>query len=157
MQVATDSAGVHRKRSYWNDVLKRFSHHKLAMVGLSIIIIEIILVVILPSLAHLNPYAMDAGSGFGAPPSKAHILGTDEVGRDMQALLGDIERGQVDTVLVMNRSHLSRNPLHRNFPCNVISLVEDVKYIAESNRVAAAIRERMACRDERKQAAKGWS
>ena len=85
MQVATDSAGVHRKRSYWNDVLKRFSHHKLAMVGLSIIIIEIILVVILPSLAHLNPYAMDAGSGFGAPPSKAHILGTDEVGRDMFA------------------------------------------------------------------------
>lgn len=72
----------------------------------------------------------------------------------MQDLLADIERGQVDTVLVMNRSHLSRNPMHRNFPCNVISLVEDVKYIAESNRVAAVIRQRMAYIDERKQAAK---
>ena len=75
----------------------------------------------------------------------------------MQALLGDIERGQIDAVLVMNRSHLSRNPKHRNFPCNVISLVEDVKYIAESNRLAAAIRERMAYDESRKQAAKGWS
>ena len=75
----------------------------------------------------------------------------------MQNLLADIERGQIDTVLVMNRTHLSRNPIHRNFPCEVISLTEDTKYIAESNRLAAMIRERMACRDERKQAAKGWS
>ena len=72
----------------------------------------------------------------------------------MQDLLADIERGQIDTVLVMNRTHLSRNPMHRNFPCEVISLTEDAKYIAESNRVAALIRERMAYIDERKQAAK---
>ena len=88
MQVATDSAGVHRKRSYWNDVLKRFSHHKLAMVGLSIIIIEIILVVILPSLAHLNPYAMDAGSGFGAPNSVrlSYAISTENIETGMDRL-----------------------------------------------------------------------
>ena len=73
----------------------------------------------------------------------------------MQALLSEIERGKIESVLVANRSQLSRNPAHRNFPCEVISLTDDTKYIAESNRLAAAIRERMAYIESSKQAAKG--
>lgn len=62
----------------------------------------------------------------------------------MQALLEDIENGEVDAVLVPSHSHLTRNPLFRNFPCEVISLQEDARMIAESDRVAAIVRERMA-------------
>ena len=74
-----------RKRSYWNDVAKRFSRHKLAMVGLAVLVLEVVCVLALPVLLGLDPYSMDPASGFGAPPSAAHILGTDEVGRDVFA------------------------------------------------------------------------
>lgn len=31
-----------RKRSYWHDVFKRFSRHKLAMAGLAVIALELV-------------------------------------------------------------------------------------------------------------------
>ena len=82
---------VHKKesqrRSYWRDVLERFTRHKLAMGGLIIILAELAIVILLPLVMKLNPYSMDAVGGFGAAPSTAHILGTDEVGRDVFARL----------------------------------------------------------------------
>lgn len=74
-----------RKRSYWHDVFKRFSRHKLAMAGLAVIALELVLVLALPLALHLDPYSMNTDSGFGAPPIAAHPLGTDEVGRDVFA------------------------------------------------------------------------
>ena len=79
------AAPSERKRSYWNDVAMRFSRHKLAMAGLTILALELVCVLVLPLLLHLDPYSMNTGSGFGAPPSAAHLLGTDEVGRDVFA------------------------------------------------------------------------
>lgn len=73
----------------------------------------------------------------------------------MQALLEDVENGEVDAVLVPNRNHLTRNPLFRNFPCEVISLQEDARMIAESDRVAAIVRERMAQAVSDREVAKG--
>ena len=81
--AANNTAGTSRKRSYWLDVLKRFSRHRLAMAGLAIILVEIVLVLVLPGALRLDPYSMDAIGGFGAAPSAAHCLGTDEVGRDV--------------------------------------------------------------------------
>lgn len=72
-----------QRHSYWLDVLKRFTRHKLAMAGLIIIVIELLVVILLPVIMNLEPYAMDIVGGFGAAPSKAHILGTDDVGRDV--------------------------------------------------------------------------
>lgn len=83
--MAARTAAKERKRSYWNDVIKRFTRHKLAMVGLVVIVLELVCVLVLPALLQLDPYSMDPASGFGAPPSAAHILGTDEVGRDVFA------------------------------------------------------------------------
>lgn len=76
-----------QRRSYWRDVLERFTRHKLAMAGLLIILAELVLVILLPMIMKLNPYSMDAVGGFGAAPSAAHILGTDDVGRDLFARL----------------------------------------------------------------------
>ena len=62
----------------------------------------------------------------------------------IQSLLDDIDEGKVDRVLVSNRSQLSRDPKHRNFPCEVISMEDDARLISESDKLKATIRERMA-------------
>ncbi len=75
-----------KKDSYFRDVIKRFTAHKLAMLGLTIIILEVILVVVLPLVMDLDPYTSDV-QAFVAPPSAEHLLGTDDTGRDVFARL----------------------------------------------------------------------
>ncbi len=72
--------------SYYRDVAKRFLSHKLAMVGLVIILIELFCVIFLPIIMHLDPYTSDPLS-FNAAPSDAHLLGCDDLGRDVFARL----------------------------------------------------------------------
>lgn len=72
--------------SYMRDVFRRFRAHKLAMAGLCVLVLEILLVILLPMLFHLDPYTSDTAA-FGADPSAAHLLGTDEIGRDLLARL----------------------------------------------------------------------
>lgn len=74
------------KATYFRNVLERFSAHKLAVAGLIILFAEIILVLVLPPLLHLDPYTSDP-IAFGASPSAEHVLGTDDVGRDLLARL----------------------------------------------------------------------
>lgn len=64
------------------DVFRRFSKHKLAMISLVVLIVEVLLVIGLPVLLHLDPYTSDYDTFFGAGPSAAHWLGTDDIGRD---------------------------------------------------------------------------
>ena len=72
--------------SYLSEVLSKLTEHKMAMVGLFVITLEIILVVVLPFIMHLNPYDSDY-TLFSAAPSGIHILGTDAIGRDIFARL----------------------------------------------------------------------
>lgn len=74
------------KSSYLHDVWKKFLSHRLAIAGAVILAAEIAAVVILPALLHLDPYSMDYAN-FGAAPSAQHILGCDDVGRDLFARL----------------------------------------------------------------------
>lgn len=67
-------------------MLKRFSQHKLAMIGLAVITLEVLLVVILPVVMKLDPYTSDVFN-FSAVPGPGHILGTDDTGRDVFARL----------------------------------------------------------------------
>ena len=69
-----------------SEVLSKLTEHKMAMVGLFVITLEIILVVVLPFIMHLNPYDSDY-TAFSAAPSGLHILGTDASGRDIFARL----------------------------------------------------------------------
>lgn len=81
-----------KSSSYLQDVFRRFKAHKLAMIGLCVIILEVLLVFLLPMIMELDPYSSDINA-FGAVPSAEHILGTDDIGRDIFARL--IYGGQV--------------------------------------------------------------
>lgn len=74
------------KSSYFQDVLKRFLAHRLAMFGAVVLTIEIFSVIFLPIVMKLDPYTMDY-MNFGGAPSAQHLLGCDDVGRDLFARL----------------------------------------------------------------------
>lgn len=70
-----------------SQAMKKFIHNKKAMLGLAIVTILVLAVVFIPLFADLGPYTTDRAAGFNKPPSDAHILGTDDVGRDLFARL----------------------------------------------------------------------
>ena len=92
-----------------HDVLERFFAHKLAVVGLAMIILLALLVIVLPPIMGLDPYTPDILGGFNKGPSSAHWLGTDRTGRDItQAAVNELDgsgyfetrAGVVDTILL---------------------------------------------------------
>jgi len=68
--------------SYLNILLQRFIRHKLAIIGLIILLIEIVIVIFMPMLLGIDPYVSDYDAFYKAPDS-THILGTDMLGRDI--------------------------------------------------------------------------
>lgn len=75
-------------KEIWNSqAMKKFIHNKKAMLGLAIVTILVLAVVFILLFADLDPYTTDRAAGFNKPPSDAHILGTDDVGRDLFARL----------------------------------------------------------------------
>lgn len=66
--------------------LKRLLKRRKAVVGLVILAVEVALVIVLPIVMNLDPYTSDTAA-FNAAPSAAHLLGTDDVGRDIFARL----------------------------------------------------------------------
>lgn len=69
------------EESYLKLIRKRFFKHKLAVVGMVVFTLLVIIAIFAPLIAPHNPYAVEGE--FGAAPSSTHILGTDEVGRDL--------------------------------------------------------------------------
>lgn len=63
-----------------------FRSNKLAMVGLIILVLLIGMAIFAPLLAPQNPFAQDLGARL-QPPSAAHWLGTDGLGRDIMSRL----------------------------------------------------------------------
>jgi ABC-type dipeptide/oligopeptide/nickel transport system permease subunit len=63
-------------------LLRAVARHRLAMVGLAIILALCFLAIFAPLLAPYSPYEQDLYSVL-SPPSAAHWLGTDNVGRDL--------------------------------------------------------------------------
>ena len=75
-------------KEIWNSqAMKKFIHNKKAMLGLAIVTILVLAVVFIPLFADLDPYTTDRAAVFNKPPSDAHILGKDDVGRDLFARL----------------------------------------------------------------------
>ncbi|MBR5792583.1 MAG: ABC transporter permease [Ruminiclostridium sp.] len=68
-------------------VVQRFLADKLATACLVFLGVEIILLLILPLILGQDPNLTDKSAGFWAAPSSAHLLGTDDVGRDILARL----------------------------------------------------------------------
>lgn len=62
----------------------KFSKHRLAVFCLCVLTIEILAIIFLPIIMNLDPITSDV-KAFASAPSSAHILGTDDVGRDILA------------------------------------------------------------------------
>ncbi len=81
-----DKTAVQKKRSRENGFFYNFLRRPLAMFGLTILLLEIILIFLLPVMLELDPYYMDTPNVNNAPSSE-YILGTDTLGRDCLARL----------------------------------------------------------------------
>jgi peptide/nickel transport system permease protein len=68
-------------KRFWN----RYKRHRLAVSGLFFLLIEILTIALLPAVLHSDPIALS--DDFNAAPGGAHLLGTDDVGRDLFARL----------------------------------------------------------------------
>ena len=67
-----------RYRKMWRKFLRR----KLSVIGLAICVIGLFAAILGSCFAPYDPNALDVTNMF-APPSTAHIMGTDELGRDV--------------------------------------------------------------------------
>jgi len=64
-----------------NPALARFARNRAALLGAGILIVVTAAAIAAPWLAPYDPLAVDLGRNF-AGPSRAHLLGTDQLGRD---------------------------------------------------------------------------
>jgi peptide/nickel transport system permease protein len=67
--------------------LSRFLGDKAAVGGAVFLLILLLVVLVGPLILGQDPNLTDRTAGFWASPSKAHLLGTDDVGRDLLARL----------------------------------------------------------------------
>ena len=68
-------------------VLSRFLADRKAAFCLAFLAAEILLLLVLPLILGQDPNVTDKTAGFWAPPGPDHLLGTDDVGRDILARL----------------------------------------------------------------------
>ncbi len=84
-ELATDPMGdvqTSGLRRFW----RRFSRHKLALIGLGILVFLLLVAIFAPLLTPYSPTTPNLTQVL-LPPSAAHPLGTDELGRDVLARL----------------------------------------------------------------------
>ena len=73
------------EESYARSVLRRFFYHKAGAVSLILVILIAALALLAPVIAPYDPHALTPA--FAAPPGAEHLLGTDQIGRDMLSRL----------------------------------------------------------------------
>ncbi|MEJ9230310.1 ABC transporter permease [Peribacillus butanolivorans] len=73
------------EESYLKLIRRRFFKHKLAVAGLVLFTLIALMAIFAPWLAPMDPYSVKGD--FGAKPSSDHLLGTDQVGRDILSRL----------------------------------------------------------------------
>ncbi|RNB88735.1 ABC transporter permease [Brevibacillus nitrificans] len=73
------------EESYMRMITKRFLKHKLAVLGLIVFCLIILSAVFAPLISPSDPY--EISGEFAAAPSGEHMLGTDQVGRDLLSRL----------------------------------------------------------------------
>lgn len=78
----------------------RFKADKMALIMAAFLGIVILLSLLAPLIAPYNPATQDIANKF-APPSAEHLLGTDQLGRDMLSLI--LWGGQVTDCIFVQR------------------------------------------------------
>ena len=72
-------------RSNWVMIFKRFGRHKLAVISLCFLCLLSLLAILAPILAPFHPNELTGD--FSKAPNFQHLLGTDQIGRDMLSRL----------------------------------------------------------------------
>jgi oligopeptide transport system permease protein len=71
----------------WTDAWTRFRRNRLAVASLVIVVLMIVLAITAPLLQRFgiipDPTAQDVANSYASPGSPGHILGTDDLGRDV--------------------------------------------------------------------------
>lgn len=70
-----------KSQDHIKTIIKRFKKHKLAIIGLYIMLALIIIAIFAPLIAPFDPNEIIGE--FSSPPTVKHLLGTDRVGRDV--------------------------------------------------------------------------
>lgn len=70
-----------------SQALEKFVHNKRAVFGVIVVLVIALCCLLLPLVMDMDPYTTDELAGFNSAPSAEHILGTDDVGRDLFARL----------------------------------------------------------------------
>lgn len=83
--LSSSQEGLGKEESYLKVVATRFFQHKLAVIGLVIITLFVLMAIFAPVIAPQDP--LEVGYEFEAKPSSEHLLGTDQVGRDVLSRL----------------------------------------------------------------------
>lgn len=75
-----------KKRGQWSEAWRMLKRNKMAMVGLGILVVLVLLAVFADVIADYDEVAIKMNTSIRLQgPSKDHILGTDELGRDIFA------------------------------------------------------------------------
>jgi oligopeptide transport system permease protein len=96
-----------RAASLWSDAFSRLRKNRLAMIGLVLVILLFLVAIFGPMLAPYPYYEQDlkavvANGGRPVPPfSQGHILGTDQIGRDLLSRLMDGARISMTVAIVV--------------------------------------------------------
>ena len=98
-----NEAEERKKKSSFGEIWRRLKKNKAAMISLFVIIIVIIVAVLAPVIAPY-PYDQTDYSASYASPGRAHLLGTDKLGRDILSRLiyganQSLQLGVVATVI----------------------------------------------------------
>ena len=75
------------KKILSNQAVQKFMHNRKAVLGLIIVCFLVLAVILMPIFMKLDPYTTDRAVGFNKAPCPGHLLGTDDVGRDLFARL----------------------------------------------------------------------
>lgn len=86
---AATLAAPPRERTLWGDAWRRFRRHRPALVSLVVLLVLTVATVVGPLLSPYDPERIDFRTK-DQPPSLAHPMGTDELGRDqlVRVLMG---------------------------------------------------------------------
>lgn len=74
---------LHPPISPWADVRRQLLRDRLAVLGIIILFLLILTAVFAPLIAPFDPYEMNLGGNLKPPGVDGHLLGTDELGRDI--------------------------------------------------------------------------
>ncbi len=76
-----------RRRGYWGGVMRRLSRDKVTLICCAILLLMLLAIVFAPVLAPFDPYQASMLRRLKPPGYAGHLLGTDELGRDMVSRL----------------------------------------------------------------------